>query len=81
VMSGIVSEQHRKAAAKLREVLATYEKQRDLILLGAYQRGSDSKTDEAIDRYEEITGFLAQGVDEHSPFSETLERLVSMFAR
>ena len=81
VMSGIVSEQHRKAAAKLREVLATYEKQRDLILLGAYQRGSDSKTDEAIDRYEEITGFLAQGVDEHSPFSETLGRLVSMFAR
>ena len=36
VMNGIVSDDHKGAASKLREVLATYEKQRDLILLGAY---------------------------------------------
>jgi ATP synthase in type III secretion protein N len=79
VMSGIVTTQHREAAGKLRQVLAAYERQRDLILLGAYPRGSDPKTDEAIDRYEEITSFLAQGTHEHSGFDETAERLLAMF--
>jgi type III secretion protein N (ATPase) len=32
VMTGIVKPEHKQAAAKLREVLATYEKQRDLII-------------------------------------------------
>src|SRR5574340_930997 len=45
VMSGIVSKDHKKAAGKLRETLSTYEKQRDLILLGAYQYGTDPRTD------------------------------------
>ena len=37
VMNGIVDADHRVASAALREVLAAYEKQRDLILLGAYE--------------------------------------------
>jgi ATP synthase in type III secretion protein N len=80
VMNGIATKEHQRAAGKLRELLATYEKQRDLILLGAYQHGSDAKTDEAINRYEEIISFLAQGADERSTFDETIQRLVSMFA-
>src|SRR5205823_2172155 len=47
VMDELVDEPHRKAAAKLRSLLSAYERQRDLILLGAYQRGSDPLTDEA----------------------------------
>ena len=35
---------------KLREVMATYEKNRDLILLGAYTYGTDPKVDYAIDK-------------------------------
>ena len=38
----------------MRELLAAYERQRDLILLGAYQRGSDRRTDEAIARIDAI---------------------------
>ena len=34
--------------------MATYEKNRDLILLGAYQYGTDPKVDEAIDKNEEF---------------------------
>jgi len=80
VMTGIVAKEHKKAAAKLRETLATYEKQRDLILLGAYQYGTDPKTDYAIDKYEAIIEYLKQPTEENAPFEETVKRLVQIFA-
>jgi type III secretion protein N (ATPase) len=79
VMSGIVSKEHKKAAGKLRETLSTYEKQRDLILLGAYQYGTDPRTDYAIDKYDSIIEFLKQDTHSNSPFEETVERLIGLF--
>ena len=80
VMSGIATPEHKRAAGKLRETLATYEKQRDLILLGAYQYGTDPRTDYAIDKYEQIISFLKQDTHESTPFDETVQRLVDLFA-
>jgi ATP synthase in type III secretion protein N len=80
VMTSITQPEHQKAAARLREVLATYEKQRDLILLGAYQYGADPKTDYAIDKIEEVENFLKQGLNECEPFDEAIGRLVQMFS-
>ncbi len=80
VMSGIVEDGHKQAAAKLREVLATYEKQRDLILLGAYQYGTDPKTDYAIDKIDEVETFLRQGLNECDDYGTTVQKLVALFA-
>ncbi|HYV49493.1 MAG TPA: type III secretion system ATPase SctN [Myxococcaceae bacterium] len=80
VMSGIVAKEHKQAAGKLRETLATYEKQRDLILLGAYQYGTDPKTDYAIDKYDSIIDFLKQATEESMEFDETVQRLIALFA-
>ncbi|MCK5689116.1 FliI/YscN family ATPase [Myxococcota bacterium] len=80
VMTGIVNDEHKKGAAKLREVLATYEKQRDLILLGAYQYGTDPKTDYAIDKIDEVESFLKQGLNENDDFDTTVQGLVDLFA-
>ncbi|MDY7225535.1 type III secretion system ATPase SctN [Hyalangium rubrum] len=79
VMSGIVSKDHKKAAGKLRETLATYEKQRDLILLGAYQIGTDPRTDYAIDKYDAIIDYLKQDTHSNSTFEETVNRLITLF--
>lgn len=79
VMTGIASGEHNHAASKLRETLATYEKQRDLILLGAYQYGTDPRTDYAIDKYEQIINFLKQGTGENASFEDTVAALVAMF--
>jgi type III secretion protein N (ATPase) len=79
VMSGIVSKEHKKAAGKLRETLSTYEKQRDLILLGAYQYGTDPRTDYAIDKYDAIIDFLKQDTHSNSPFEETVNKLIGLF--
>ena len=79
VMSGIVSREHKQAGAKLRETLATYEKQRDLILLGAYQYGTDPKTDYAIDKYDAIIEFLKQSTEENVSYDDTVQALIALF--
>lgn len=79
VMNAVVEDTHKKAAAKLREVLAAYEKNRDLILLGAYEYGTDPSVDYAIDKIEEVEGFLKQGLGELMTFDETVERMVALF--
>ena len=80
VMSGIVDKDHKAAAGKLREVLATYEKNRDLILLGAYNYGTDPKVDYSIDKIEEVETFLRQPTHDKCSFDEMKQRLVNMFA-
>lgn len=80
VMTGIVTEEHKKAASKLREVLATYDRQRDLIVLGAYQYGTDPATDYAIDKIEAVETFLRQRTEDFDDFDNTLQKLVALFA-
>ena len=79
VMSQIVTKEHKQAAGKLRETLATYEKQRDLILLGAYQYGTDPRTDYAIDKYDAIIDFLKQPTDSNVLYADTVAQLIALF--
>ena len=81
VMSAVTDKEHRRVATRMREVLATYEKQKDLILLGAYQKGTDPRVDYAIDKIDSITGFLKQATDEKAGFQQTSSRLREMFAK
>ena len=74
-MNAVADPNHQRAAGELRGVLATYERQRDLIALGAYRRGSDPRTDDAIARIEGIEAFLQQRTDEAATLAETLDRL------
>jgi FliI/YscN family ATPase len=78
VMTAVTTEEHRDSALHLRKLLATYEKQKDLILLGAYERGSDRQVDAAIEAIDDIQGFLKQGQFEKAPMTETLTRLQEM---
>lgn len=75
VMARLVRTDHAAAAARVRRWWAAHEEKRDLIALGAYQRGSDTAVDGALDRWERIERFLRQARDEHTPFDETLARL------
>ena len=79
VMPAVTDDEHRRAAAKMREVLATYAKQKDLILLGAYRQGSDPKVDFAISRISAVNSFLQQSTGECPSATQTVDRLKSMF--
>jgi len=79
VMDAVTDTGHRDAAHRMRDVLAVYQKQKDLILLGAYQPGADSRVDFAISNIDRINAFLQQAVDERASAEETVARLKSMF--
>lgn len=75
LMSGIAEEKHKAAANQLRNMLAVYKDNEDLISIGAYKSGSNSELDNAIAHMKRIDEFLIQKVDEPSPFDQTVEML------
>ncbi len=79
VMTMIAEDSHIEAAGKLREVLATYEAQKDLIMIGAYKKGSDPKTDYAIAKVDAVNQFLKQGTHEKMSAEDSIEKLIKLF--
>lgn len=75
VMNAVVAPEHRKAAARLRELLAKYREVELLVKIGEYRKGSDPDADEALERMDRINAFLRQGTDERVSFEETARRL------
>ncbi len=75
VMTAVAEKSHIQQAIRMRKLMAAYEKERDLILLGAYEHGSDATVDEAIEKVGEINAFLCQSVDEETHFESTIEHL------
>lgn len=78
VMSNIIDQEHKKSAQQLRNLLAAYEKNKDLIMLGAYKKGSDKTVDVAIDSMEKINLFLQQELKENISFAQSKEMLTSL---
>jgi type III secretion protein N (ATPase) len=78
LMPAVAGGSERAAAARVRAWLAAYDRHRDLIALGAYQRGSDPMTDAALANLPAIEGFLRQTTDEATPYVETRRRLLAL---
>ena len=76
LFSAVTTNEHRFAAGLLRERLATYEQAEDLIKIGAYQAGSNAKTDKAIAYYDRIVNYLCQTKDESIDYKTSIEQLV-----
>jgi FliI/YscN family ATPase len=70
------SEGHQAAARRLRDLVATWRENEELIRLGAYRRGTDPKVDRAIMLRSQIDDFLQQEVDEQSDFDQTVNALI-----
>jgi type III secretion protein N (ATPase) len=75
VMDAIVAPAQRDAARKLRALLAHYEAKRDLVMLGAYAKGSDRELDEAIARMPKIEQFLRQSPSDRVAYDEMVKQL------
>ncbi len=79
LFSGICADEHKKAAGKLREVLAKYAEAEDLINIGAYVKGSNPKIDYAVEKIDAVMAFLKQSTSENIPFQESVNQLIRMF--
>jgi flagellum-specific ATP synthase len=78
-MSAIADPEHKKAAGKLKNVLATYNDAEDLINIGAYRSGANKNIDYAVSKIEKVNEFLMQETDEKFTFEEIRDTLVNMF--
>lgn len=80
LMTNLVTDEHKKAAGKLREVLARYTEAEDLINIGAYVKGSNPKIDYALTKIDQVNSFLKQGTFEKVKYEDTVKKLIAIFA-
>lgn len=78
LMVEIVSPKHRELASKLRDILSVYEKNEDLLSIGAYKAGTNPRLDYAISKIDQINAFLMQGINESFSYDESLHQLESI---
>ena len=78
-MHNITSDDHQKLARRLKQLYSRYQRNRDLISVGAYASGSDPVLDEAIARIGQIEKFLQQDISERSGIVESLGGLSALF--
>ena len=71
-MTDIVSQEHRTLAARVRDVLSIYEKNSDLVSIGAYKAGTNPRLDYALSKIDGINQFLTQGINEAFSYEEDL---------
>ena len=67
VMGDVTGPAQQSAALRLRHLVAAYQTNRDLVMMGGYAPGQDRDLDEAIRLWPEIRALIAQ--DPHQPVS------------
>jgi flagellum-specific ATP synthase len=75
LMTIICPDDHNDAANRMRDLLALYDANYDLITIGAYKKGTNPKLDEAIDKIDEINAFLKQKIHEAFDLQDTVAML------
>lgn len=79
VMSAVADSRHKKAAGRLKNVMATYSEAEDLINIGAYKSGSNKNIDFAISKIDDVNAYLCQATDEKFTYQESVSMLEEMF--
>jgi len=78
VMPMVVSEEHIQGARRIRQVYSTYQRNRDLISIGAYSKGTDPRIDLAINAEPAINAFLQQGMQQIIDFEHSTADMATL---
>jgi flagellum-specific ATP synthase len=78
VMPMVVSAEHVQQARRIKQVYSNYQRNRDLISIGAYTRGTDPRIDLAINAEPAINAFLQQGMHNVIGFEDSLTAMKSL---
>jgi flagellum-specific ATP synthase len=62
-------------ARRFRQTFSTYQHHRDLIAIGAYQRGSDPRVDAAMALWPRMQKFMQQGIQERTGLAQSVAAL------
>jgi flagellum-specific ATP synthase len=78
-MHSITDADHQRRSRHLKQLYSRFQRNRDLISVGAYAAGSDPVLDEAIALLPRMESFLQQGIHEQADVSESLRQLTALF--
>ena len=78
VMPQVVSEEHLASMRRIRQVYSLYQQNRDLIAIGAYNKGTDPRIDLAIQAEPAINAFFQQGMLQVLPYDECLQSMQAL---
>lgn len=79
VMPNIISSKQYLQACHFKKLLSSYQRNRDLIKIGAYLKGTDLVLDYAIKIWSTLENFLQQKQDEKSSYLSSCEELNKIF--
>ncbi len=79
-LSNITGGEQQALISRFRQIYATYQEHKDLIAVGAYQRGSDPRVDEAVALWPAMLDFLRQEHKGAVSFGDSLQQLRKLLA-
>ena len=79
LMVELVPKEHYQLASRLRDILSVYERNEDLVSIGAYKSGSNPKLDQALKQMDAINAFLTQGINESVSYADSLKQMAAIF--
>jgi flagellum-specific ATP synthase len=77
----LITDAHKQSANLLMQLEAAFREKEDLILVGAYQKGSDPLVDAALALRDGLLAFLRQPPSESTGLTDTVNRLRQLQAR
>ncbi|MFG6158745.1 flagellar protein export ATPase FliI [Halomonas sp. 1390] len=78
VMTAVVDTSQQRQAQQFKGLFSRYQRNRDLISVGAYHPGNDPQLDEAVRRYPQLEGFLQQRIEENSSMDNARQALAGV---
>jgi flagellum-specific ATP synthase len=79
-MTALIDDNHLNRTRMFKQMLSRYQRNRDLINVGAYSSGRDQVLDRAIALYPRMEAFLQQGFRECANFEPSVDMLNALFA-
>lgn len=80
LMTEIVSQEHRMLASRIRDIMSVYEKNADLVAIGAYKAGTNRKLDYSLSKIDAVNAFLTQDVKEKFSYQDCLREMGRILA-
>ena len=78
-MTALISEEHYARVRHFKQLLSSFQRNRDLISVGAYAKGSDPMLDKAITLWPQLEAFLQQGILEKADWESSILNLEMIF--
>ncbi len=78
LMVEIVSPEHRQLASRIRDIMSVYEKNADLVAIGAYKPGTNRKLDFAMSKIDAVNDFLTQDVNEAFTYDQCVAEMAKI---